>query len=87
MSTEDKYRYRYQEDSTDIMKCDCCEYPAPVALFTLHIDVEDQWYCEICSSTLISNMSRYPSLFKNVELAKAIAWIGNHILAVKRIGK
>lgn len=86
MSTEDLFRYQYEDE--ELIHCHCCNFPAPLALFMRHrerlapLEKENQWLCEICATTVIGDITNYPSQCgaDGMRLYTSIAWIGNYIV-------
>lgn len=67
-------QYEYKDGEL----CDCCEYPAPIAVFDRHTGQVHQ-FCEVCSSTYLSQLRR-PGTGDIGHLASSIGYIANLIL-------
>ena len=87
MNIEYKYKL-FESGSDDVEECACCRQEAPVHAFSCgsaSVNAVEQivhHYCEICSTTTISNSHQYINS-TNTDRAKvlqAIAAVGNIIL-------
>lgn len=81
-------RYKYMTD-TDVegkyRKCDSCNYPAPLAEFTMSTAGpkrgERAMLCEICAGTQIGLAYEYPHQYENqAETLRVVGFVANMIL-------
>ncbi len=83
--------YSIQRDQeNEIRRCDCCQYPGPISLFTNILTKRgpwDIWLCEICSNTRLSTAVEWPEQCNDPDLHKAVGWIGNYLAQLIREGK
>lgn len=83
MSIEYKRRY---DDEGEAVRCSACGYPAPVSNFPIPPhkrgceDEEDDWFCEFCATTLVSNTFSYPNQHSDATSALAVAHAFNAIV-------
>jgi hypothetical protein len=81
------------DDDNSPRECDCCGFPigdggSEYKNLDRHIQkgrdsFADYFYCNLCASTYVSNMSRYPNIYgtDSIILGQAMCFIGNTILA------
>jgi len=65
--------------------CDNCGYETGCYKFRTHaagasspFEEDNFYFCEVCSSTMLSNAEKYPDQCSDPDLYKAIGWIANH---------
>ena len=78
------YIYMYNDDGEKI-ECDNCGYPAKLCLHQrLHCEsslrTNDFLFCEVCSKTLLSQATLWPSQCRDRSLFRSIAVVANMIL-------
>ena len=80
--SETIYLLRHSEYN-DIIECQSCHYPAPVAEFPAHRPGDpSRMLCEICASTYLGNITGTPHNYKTPsELAQFLGWFANHLLS------
>lgn len=73
-------------DSGGVRECDCCGYPARLSEFSRPGPAPRKvsLFCEVCSSTYLSQVVWYPTQTDEPNLYRSIGWIANRIL--DRIG-
>jgi len=61
-------------------ECYCCGFEGIVKCYSSG-RTEEKWLCKLCASTIISNSSDYPTLYKHDYNGKAALYAANVILA------
>lgn len=69
-------------------ECEACGFiTEKLTFYELFRRDDGHWLCEVCESTVSGNVHEYPTMYKNTEIIKMIAWCVNFIVKEIRMLK